>query len=135
MLKIKVLVEQILAKLFGFSVVGLITTIISVALIYIVIYLFNGPLVLSYIIIYTLSIFLSYLLNMFYVFNNQLYTKEALIYFGIYLSGMGLGALFLEHTKDVMNMPDVWKAYITIPITLTWNFGFSFAIFNSQEDE
>ena len=71
--------------------VGVITTLLSGGLIYVVIHLLDGPLVLSYVLIYTLAILLSFVLNMIFVFKNQIKLKGAAIYFGIYLSGMGLG--------------------------------------------
>lgn len=135
MTNVKKLIKEITKKLVGFSVVGIITTLVSVILIYVVIHLFNGSLVWSYLIIYFLAIILSYILNMIFVFKNNIDLKGALIYFGIYLSGMAIGAIFLEYTKGIINVPDVWKAYMAIPITMTWNFGLSFFIFNSPKNE
>ena len=129
------IIKEITKKLLGFSVVGIITTLVSVALIYIVIHLFNGSLVWSYVFIYFLAIILSYILNMIFVFKNHMNVKGALIYFGIYLSGMAIGAVFLEYSKDTIHIADVWKAYMAIPITMTWNFGLSFLIFNSPKNE
>lgn len=134
MIRVKQLFESILKKLLGFSVVGIITTLLSGGLIYVIIHMLKGPLVLSYILIYTLAIILSFVLNMIFVFKNQINLKGAAIYFGIYLSGMGLGALFLEYFKDILDIPDVIKAYLAIPVTLTWNFGLSYLVFNKPEN-
>ena len=118
-----------------FSLVGIITTVFSGILIYIVIHIFGGPLVLSYALIYFLAIVLSYILNMIFVFKNKIEIKGAFIYFGIYLSGMLLGVLFLKFFKNSINIPNFLKAYMAIPLTMAWNFFLSYVIFNSKKNE
>jgi|AntRauTorckE5430_2_1112549.scaffolds.fasta_scaffold22995_1 putative flippase GtrA len=135
MSRIKKAYKYILKKIFGFSLVGVITTLFSGVMLYVVIHVFNGPLVLSYVLIYFVAIILSYILNMFFVFKNNIDFKGALIFFGIYLSGMGLGALFLEYFKNTLNIPDIFKAYMSIPLTMTWNFIISYLIFNPRKNE
>ena len=116
----------------GFSGVGVITTLISLAAIYVFLELFQTPLILTYAIIYFLTILLSYFLNSFFVFKSPLKMKKALGYFLIYLSGMFIGMLVLWMLEATLSYDHYILAYFVLPVTMTWNFLLSFKLFKPQ---
>lgn len=114
-------------KLFvGFSFVGLISTLISLALIYGFLKLLNTPLIPTYVGIYIATILLSFVLNSRYVFNTTLSYNNWHKYLIIYLSGMLLGTFLLWGFEKLMPFENYILAYLVLPFTLTWNFMFSY---------
>lgn len=124
--------RKIAGILAGFSGVGVITTLISLAAIYVFLEMFKTPLYLTYAIIYFLTILLSYLLNSIFVFKSPLNTKKALTYFLIYLSGMLIGMVVLWMLKATLSYDHYILAYLVVPVTMIWNFLFSFKLFKPQ---
>ena len=116
----------------GFSGVGVITTLISLAAIYVFLELFQTPLILTYAIIYFLTILLSYFLNSLFVFKSPLNMKKALSYFLIYFGGMIVGIIILWIFKKTIPLEHYILAYLVLPITMLWNFVFSFKLFKNK---
>lgn len=114
--------KNLLLKFSGFSIVGLFVTLSSLLLIYIFIGVLETPLYLSYIVIYAFSIFISYLLNLKYVFRMNYSTRRTLTYFLIYGSSMIIGIITLKIYHLILPLKDWLQAYLVIPITLSWNF-------------
>lgn len=114
--------KLLLLKFSGFSMVGLFVTLLSLLLIYIFIGVLETPLYLSYIVIYAFSIFISYLLNLKYVFKMHYSTRRTLTYFLIYGSSLIIGIIALKIYKHIFPFKDWLLAYLVIPITLSWNF-------------
>ncbi len=113
----------------GFSGVGIITTLVSLAAIYLFLEIFQTPLILTYSTIYFLTILLSYSLNSLLVFKSPLEFKKGIKYFLIYLSGMGIGIVVLWLLKKTLSFEPYILAYMVLPVTMMWNFIMSFYLF------
>ncbi|MCC8358761.1 GtrA family protein [Salinimicrobium sediminilitoris] len=122
-------IRKIIKYFAGFAGVGGIVTLISLIGIYIFIELFQFPLLITYIGIYSATILLSYLLNSLLVFKSSLNTKKGIKYIGIYLSGMILGVAVLWIFEKILPFDDYILAYAVIPITMIWNFVLSYLLF------
>ncbi len=113
----------------GFSGVGVITTLISLGAIYLFLEILQTPLILTYSIIYFLTILLSYLLNSLLVFKSPLAMKKGIKYFLIYFSGMVIGIVVLWLLKKTLSYDAYILAYLVLPVTMMWNFVLSFYLF------
>ena len=113
----------------GFSGVGFITTLISLGAIYLFLEIFQTPLLLSYSIIYFLTILLSYFLNSIFVFKSPLAMEKGIKYFLIYLSGMVIGIVVLWLLDQVLDYEAYILAYLVLPVTMMWNFLMSYFLF------
>ena len=120
--------KNLIQLLGGFSVVGLITTILSLALIYILLKLMHTPLIVTYIGIYASTILLSFFLNSVFVFRSGLSFGNISKYFLIYLSGMFFGTLLLWLFKKALPVENYILGYAVLPFTMMWNFAFSFKL-------
>lgn len=116
----------------GFSGVGVVTTLISLGAIYVFLEILQTPLILTYAIIYLTTIFLSYFLNSLLVFKSPLAMKKGIKYFLIYLSGMIVGIVVLELLKKTLPYDSYILAYLVLPVTMAWNFLFSFKLFKPK---
>lgn len=113
----------------GFSGVGIITTLISLGAIYLFLEILQTPLILTYSIIYFLTILLSYLLNSLLVFKSPLTMEKGIKYFLIYLSGMVIGIIVLWLLDQILDYDSYILAYLVLPVTMMWNFVLSFYLF------
>jgi putative flippase GtrA len=113
----------------GFSGVGVVTTLISLGAIYVFLEILQTPLILTYAIIYFLTILLSYFLNSLLVFKSPLAMKKGIKYFLIYLSGMLIGIVVLWLLKKTLSYDAYILAYLVLPVTMMWNFVLSFYLF------
>jgi putative flippase GtrA len=112
----------------GFSIVGLVSTVISLALIYVFLKIMQTPLLATYVIIYISTIFLSFLLNSVLVFKTGLSIDNVIRYFIVYLSGMLLGIILLWLFKKIIPVENYIIGYAVIPFTMIWNFVLSFKL-------
>lgn len=117
----------------GFSGVGVITTLISMGAIYVFLELLQTPLILTYAVIYFITILLSYFLNSLLVFKSPFSMKKVIKYFGIYLSSLILGIIVLWFFKETLPYDPYMLAYLVLPVTMMWNFIFSFKLFKSKK--
>jgi len=110
-------------RLFGsFSIVGLITTLISMGLLFVFYEYYQTPLIITYILIYIITILLSFLLNSFFVFKTKLSFRNSVVYVGVYGSGMIIGSLLLWLFKNLLPFDNWIISYLTLPFTFIWNF-------------
>ena len=112
----------LLLRFSGFSVVGLIVTLLSLLLTYLFIGILKTPLYMSYALIYLLSIFASYTLNLNFVFKVKKTPKNIFTFYLIYGSSMLIGLVTLKLYKIIIPLDDWLLAYLVLPVTLTWNF-------------
>lgn len=125
-----ILLNRKIATIFaGFSGVGVITTLISLGAIYLFLEILQTPLILTYSLIYFLTIILSYFLNSLFVFKSPLAMKKGIKYFLIYLSGMLIGIVVLWLLKKTLSYDAYILAYLVLPVTMMWNFVCSFYLF------
>jgi len=124
----KLNLNLLFTKFVGFSIVGAIISILGLIAIYVFIGLFKKPLYITYVLIYFFSILLSYILNMNFVFKMKSNMKRTAIYFLIYISSMIIGLLVLILYSVTLPYENWILSYLTIPITLTWNFLLSYLL-------
>ena len=116
----------------GFSGVGVITTLISLGAIYLFLEILQTPLILTYSIIYFLTILLSYFLNSLFVFKSPLAMEKGIKYFLIYLSGMLIGIVVLWLLDQILDYDSYILAYLVLPVTMIWNFLMSYYLFQTK---
>jgi len=93
-------------------------------------YLFNEWIIcevyISYALSYVITIGVSYVLNMLYVFRTKLTLKGILLYYMVYISSMllGLGLLWL-FTILLPNLNRTIISYMVIPFTMIYNYLFA----------
>ena len=124
--------KKILLKFTGFSFVGLITTVISLFLIYIFIGMLRTPLYLSYIIIYIVTIYVSYYINTTIVFKADIAFKKCIKYFFVYISGMLLGIFLISVFKPILPCEDWVVTCLVLPLTTIWNFIFVYKVLGGK---
>lgn len=121
-MKLKSKIKTILGVVAGFSVTGIISTFISFLLLYVFLNIYQFPLIPSYIGVYILTLGFSFYMNSKYVFRTGLQIDYLIKYLSIYLSGMLLGAAFLELFKVYLPFKPWVLSYLVIPVTFVWNF-------------
>lgn len=129
--KIKVL----LGLVAGFSLTGVISTLLSFLLLYVFIDILLYPLVPSYIGVYILTLGFSFYMNSKFVFRTGFQLEYLIKYFGIYLSGMLLGAALLELFKIYLPFKPWVLSYMVIPITFVWNFALCYKFLKNNTYE
>jgi putative flippase GtrA len=112
----------------GFSLVGLVTTLLSLLLIYIFLKLLQTPLIVTYIGIYLVTILLSFILNSVFVFKSGLSLNNGYKYLAVYISGMLLGSILLWLFKKILPFENYILGYIVLPFTMIWNFALSYKL-------
>lgn len=116
---------NMLKKLAGFSIVGVISTLFTAALLL----LFNNVLQwheqVSYALSYMIPLFLSFVLNSIFVFNSHKSVRNIVVYFSIYLSSMFTGMVLLAIYKNFFSWDETILSYMTIPVTMAQNFTLS----------
>lgn len=130
MLKEKI--TALFKKFIRFSQVGIIVTLLSMALSYLFLKIIGTPLIITYILLYLAMIFLSYLLNSFYTFKSVRNTKRLLLYYGSYGLSMIVGVILLAVFKKTLPFENWILAYMVIPFTMTINFLLSSQIFKQK---
>ena len=119
-------------RMVGFSLVGVIATLVSMAMIYVMNEWLHWNPYVSYVVSTLLSILLSYVLNMLKVFSTQFSWKALGLYYLTYLSSTILGMLVLWFYLWLF---PTWNAtllsYMVIPITMIYNYIFVTKIANN----
>ena len=109
-------------KLAGFGIIGIISTLFSMLLMY----LFHNRLHIhyqvSYVASYLIPLLLSFILNSVFVFKTQKNTRNLLVYFSIYLSSMCAGMAILAVLKHYIMLDETLLSYMTLPFTTAQNF-------------
>lgn len=115
--------RKLISKVWGFSFVGVVATLISVALIYLGNEILNLNKYVTYTIAYMASLFISYLLNFTFTFKTGKSLVSALAYFSSYLVIMGIGVLALRILEATL--PDLnasIQTMMVLPFTALSNF-------------
>jgi len=114
-----------LSRLPSFSLVGAAVTLISTTANVVLLKFFQTPLILTYVCVYGASITLSYILNSIFTFQSTISSHKLVLYFGIYLSSMGLGVVLLKFYRAVLPFENWVLPLLAIPFTALWNYGLS----------
>jgi len=85
-----------LKRLPHFSVVGVVVTLVATSTNIVLLKYLHTPLVLTWVCVYAVAINLSYLLNSLVTFQSALSLERMGLYYGVYLSSMGLGVVLLQ---------------------------------------
>jgi putative flippase GtrA len=136
-MKIKNLVEKrsvIIKKFFKFAQVGVFITLLSLSLSFIFLKLIRTPLIPTYVLIYMLMIYLSFILNTRYTFKVRGNTVKLMLYFGSYGITMLFGVCLLTLFRWMLPFENWILAYFVIPFTLTLNFVFSTVLFKKKNN-
>ena len=121
--------EKILTQFAGFSIVGIAMTLVSILLIYVFTELLQFSAQVSYSLAYIISIGLSYFLNGKYVFKASMGIYPYFIYYGIYVTGMGLGLIIIWGLKQLSFWPEFLISLSPVPLTMIWSFSFNRQLF------
>ena len=111
-----------------FASVGAICTGLSLSLQFVFLKFFGTPLIPTYVIIYGMTILLSYYLNSRYSFKSSISFKKAVKYYAIYLSAMLLGVILLKIYTQVMDFENWVYPFFVAPFTMLWNYLWSSAV-------
>jgi putative flippase GtrA len=114
-----------LKKIAGFSIVGVISTLCSMLLMYLFHEVFHWHYQVSYVCSYVIPLFLSFILNSAFVFKSHKSTRNLLVYFGIYLSSMLTGMMLLAVFRASIPLNETLLSYMTLPVTMAQNFSLS----------
>jgi putative flippase GtrA len=114
-----------LKKIAGFSIVGVIATLFTMALMYIFHNLLHWHPQVSFVLSYIIPLFLSFLLNSIFVFKSHKSTRNLVVYFSIYLSSMLTGMVLLAIYKNYSTWDETILSYMTLPVTMAQNFTLS----------
>jgi putative flippase GtrA len=78
--------------------------------------------------VYGIAISLSYILNSHITFQSALSAKKLVLFFGVYLSSMGLGVLLLKTYRMLLSFENWVLPLLVLPATALWNYTFSSAL-------
>ena len=121
----KVINSKLVRKLAGFSITGVIASLISIVLLFLFNEILHFNSYVSYVLSYFLSIVFSYLSNSLAVWKSDLKLSVFLKYIIVYCSSMALGAFLLYLLKVLFPAGnDTVLSLCTMPVTLTWNYLF-----------
>lgn len=120
--------SHLLKLIGGFSVVGLLSTLVSLALLFVCLKQLKTPLIITYIGIYVSTTILSFVLNSIFVFRSGFSFNNGFKYLFVYLSGMLLATFLLWLFKKTILFENYILGYLVLPFTMLWNFALSYKI-------
>lgn len=112
-------------KILSFLAVGSLSSLTSLSANYILLRYFKTPLQATYFAVYSLSIALSYHFNSRYTFKAIKTKKRLALYYGTYISSMGIGLLMLTGLRATLTLPNWYLPFIVFPFTTLWNYAWS----------
>ena len=113
-----------------FSIVGIFMTFLSLATAYVFLEILHTPLYITYALNYLVTIFISYQLNRIFTFKARHSTKSLVLYYFIYIIGMGLGMLLLWIFKQILPFGNFILTLCVLPFTMASNFFLSKLVFD-----
>jgi len=113
-----------------FSIVGIFMTFLSLATAYVFLEILHTPLYITYALNYLVTIFISYQLNRIFTFKARHSTKSLVLYYFIYIIGMGLGMLLLWIFKQILPFGNFILTLCVLPFTMASNFILSKLVFD-----
>jgi|GEM_PF-1381091 len=117
------------AEFFRFLIVGASVTILSLLLAYIFLQVLSTPLIPTYILLYMLTIYISYLLNKSFTFKADGSTGKALKFYLVYLTTLGIGTLVLRYMRSHLAFENWVLFCLVVPLTTVMNYVLSKLIF------
>lgn len=121
----RIINSKLFKKLVGFSITGVISTLISVLLLLFFNEVLQFNAYVSYTLSYFISILFSYLSNALIVWKSSVKISVFIRYVVVYCSSMALGALILFVLKQLFPTGNnSLLSIFTMPFTMTWNYLF-----------
>ena len=114
-----------LKRLPHFSAVGAIVTLVATTTNIILLKYVHTPLILTWVCVYAVAINLSYILNSVVTFQSALSLERMVLYYGVYLSSMGIGVVLLHIYRSLLPFENWVLPLLVLPVTALWNFGLS----------
>lgn len=109
----------------GFSIVGIVSTLSSIILLFVANEVFHCNQYFSYFFSYFLSILVSYYLNAHVVWKTRIDINGAVKYFSVYVSSMILGLIVLRMLNLIfIDANHTILGLFTMPVTMAWNYLF-----------
>ena len=114
-----------LNRLPHFSLVGATVTLVATGTNIVLLKYVHTPLVLTWVCVYAIAINLSYLRNSLVTFQSALSLRRMALYYGVYLSSMGIGVVLLKVYRALLPFENWVLPLLVLPATALWNFGLS----------
>lgn len=116
---------SIAARFCGFSAVGAVSTLLSIAIMAAMNEIVGANAYVSYATAYVLTILFSYFANALLVYRTRPGICACAAFFAAYASGMAVGALLLAAAKRIFPAAnDTLLGCCVMPFTIVWNFFF-----------
>lgn len=132
-LKNQLVQSKIVQRFMGFSIVGVVVTLFSMAVMYLFNELLGCNVFVTYVVAYMVSILLSFVLNNYFIFKSQPKATSIVLYYVIYIISMLLGLLLLKlFTFLLPTWNETLVSYMVIPFTLLFNFIFVSKLLKKQ---
>lgn len=125
--------RDIIRKFAGFSIVGAVMTLLSMLISFILLKIFATPLFITYVLIYGITILISFFLNSALIFKTGSNFRNMVVYFLVYGTGLLLGTLLLMLFSVLLPFENWLLAYLVLPFTLTSNFTLSYYFLKPQK--
>ena len=109
----------------SFSLIGIFMTLTTLSISVYLLKVKQTPLIPTYVTVYGISIFVSYLLNSYFTFKSKVKMDRTLIYFAVYLSSMALGVVLLTIYKSTLPFENWVFPFFVLPFTVSNNFYWS----------
>ncbi len=119
----------------SFVTIGAFLTLASLSANFIGLRYFDFPLLPTYVLVYTVTILISFYLNSRYTYGNVINFKNSLRYYSIYLTSMGIGAGLLSLFDYLLDFQKWVYPFLVLPFTLSFNFIVSFKTLKLKSDE
>lgn len=130
--------KEIILKILKFSIWGLITTVLNVALYYIFRYI-KIPVAVSTILAWLLCVLFAFITNKRYVFNKTNYKKqqivrEIILFYGSRLFSGIMDVLLMVLMVNILSWNEVLSKVMDEVAVSTFNFLFSFLVIFKQKN-
>lgn len=122
-------------KFLSFVTIGAFLTLASLTANFIALRYFDFPLLPTYVLVYTITILISFYLNSRYTYGNAINFKNSLRYYAIYLTSMVIGAGLLSLFDYLLDYQKWVYPFLVLPFTLSFNFIVSFKTLKLKSDE
>lgn len=121
-------------RLSSFSIIGAVITALSTGSNIVLLAFFHTPLILTWVCVYCTAVTVSYILNSHLTFHSPLSAQKLMLYFGVYLSSMGIGVVLLKVYRALLPFENWVLPLLVLPFTALWNYGFSSALMLRNQD-
>lgn len=114
--------NTLIHQLSKFGMVGVLTTIFGIVCYYILLERLHLPLYPVYVVVYTMGVLISYLLNSRYTFSKQRSWEDGIKYYAIYVVGFLVGLGLLYFFERLFDYTDFILVIMIIPFRILITF-------------